>query len=208
MKGPSVCPGYYDNPETTAASFKDGWLYSGDKGYLADGAVYVCGRIKDMIIVHGRTYYPTDIEWVVNDVEGVRRGSTVAFACLPAAASSEQLVLVAEWAGRERPSDEGLETIKKRVTEVVVGTIGLNPWQVVLIPPGTVPKTSSGKLQRRKTRQQFEEGTLGQEAPTTESLDAKVAVARQMARSYVSLAKSEVVSRLPDPVRAFFGKKK
>jgi fatty-acyl-CoA synthase len=117
-------------------------------------------------------------------------------------------VLVAEWAGRERPSDEALEVIKKRVTEVVVGTIGLNPWQVVLIPPGTVPKTSSGKLQRRKTKQQFEEGTLGQEAPTTESMDAKVAVAKQMARSYVSLAKSEVVSRLPDPVRAFFGKKK
>ncbi|TAK28114.1 MAG: fatty acyl-AMP ligase [Myxococcaceae bacterium] len=208
MKGPSVCPGYYNNPETTAASFKDGWLYSGDKGYIADGAVYVCGRIKDMIIVHGRNYYPTDIEWVVNDVEGVRRGSTVAFACLPASASSEQLVLVAEWAGRERPSEEALEAIKKRVTEVVVGTIGLNPWQVVLIPPGTVPKTSSGKLQRRKTKQQFEEGTLGQEAPTTESMDAKVAVAKQMARSYVSLAKSEVVSRLPDPVRAFFGKKK
>ncbi|MDO9022441.1 MAG: fatty acyl-AMP ligase [Myxococcales bacterium] len=208
MKGPSVCPGYYANPETTAASFKDGWLYSGDKGYVADGAVYVCGRIKDMIIVHGRNYYPTDIEWVVNDVEGVRRGSAVAFACLPAAASSEQLAIVAEWAGKEQPSAEALEVIRKRVTELVQGALGLNAWQVVLIPPGTVPKTSSGKLQRRKTKQQFEDGTLGQEAPTTDKLDAKVAVAKQMARSYVSLAKSEVVSRLPDPVRAFFGKKK
>jgi fatty-acyl-CoA synthase len=208
MKGPSVCTGYYGNPEATAGSFKDGWLYSGDKGYVADGAVYVCGRIKDMVIIHGRNYYPTDIEWVANDVEGVRRGSAVAFACLPAAASSEQLVIVAEWSGKERPSDEALDAIKKRVTEFVQGALGLNAWQVVLIPPGTVPKTSSGKLQRRKTKQQFEDGTLGQEAPTTESLDAKVAVAKQMARSYVSLAKSEVVSRLPDPVRAFFGKKK
>ncbi len=208
MKGASVCSGYYENPETTALSFKDGWLHSGDKGYIANGAVYVCGRIKDMVIVHGRNYFPTDIEWVVNDVEGVRRGSSVAFACLPAAASSEQLVVVAEWAGKERPSDEALEIVRKRVVEVVVGSIGLNAWQVVLIPPGTVPKTSSGKLQRSKTKQQFEEGTLGQEAPTTESLDAKVAVAKQMARSYVSMARSEVVSRLPDPVRAFFGKKK
>lgn len=208
MKGPSVCSGYYDNPEATAAAFKDGWLYSGDKGYLADGAVYVCGRIKDMIIVHGRNYYPTDIEWVVNDVEGVRRGSAVAFACLPASASSEQLVVVAEWSGKEQPSDEALETIRKKVTEVVQGSLGLNAWQVVLIPPGTVPKTSSGKLQRRRTKQQFEDGTLGQEGPTTEKLDAKVAVAKQMARSYVNLARNEVVSRLPDPVRAFFGKKK
>ena len=208
MKGPSVCSGYYGNPETTAGSFKDGWLYSGDKGYVADGAVYVCGRIKDMIIVHGRNYYPTDIEWVVNDVEGVRRGSAVAFACLPASASSEQLAIVAEWAGKEQPSAEALEVTRKRVTELVQGALGLNAWQVVLIPPGTVPKTSSGKLQRRKTKQQFEDGTLGQEAPTTDKLDAKVAVAKQMARSYVSLAKSEVVSRLPDPVRAFFGRKK
>lgn len=208
MKGPSVCRGYYDNPEATAAAFKDGWLYSGDKGYLADGAVYVCGRIKDMIIVHGRNYYPTDIEWVVNDVEGIRRGSAVAFACLPASASSEQLVVVAEWAGKERPADEALEATKRKVTEVVQGALGLNAWQVVLIPPGTVPKTSSGKLQRRRTKQQFEDGTLGQEGPTTEKLDAKVAVAKQVARSYVNLARSEVVSRLPDPVRAFFGKKK
>ncbi len=208
MKGPSVCSGYYDNPEATAAAFKDGWLYSGDKGYVADGAVYVCGRIKDMIIVHGRNYYPTDIEWVVNDVEGIRRGSAVAFACLPASASSEQLAVVAEWAGKERPSDEALDATKRKVTEVVQGALGLNAWQVVLIPPGTVPKTSSGKLQRRRTKQQFEDGTLGQEGPTTEKLDAKVAVAKQMARSYVNLARNEVVSRLPDPVRAFFGKKK
>lgn len=208
MKGPSVCSGYYDNPEATAAAFKDGWLYSGDKGYLADGAVYVCGRIKDMIIVHGRNYYPTDIEWVVNDVEGIRRGSSVAFACLPESASSEQLVIVAEWSGKERPDDAALDATKRKVTEVVQGALGLNAWQVVLIPPGTVPKTSSGKLQRRRTKQQFEDGTLGQEGPTTEKLDAKVAVAKQMARSYVNLARSEVVSRLPDPVRALFGKKK
>ncbi len=209
LKGPSVCSqGYFNNPEATAAAFRDGWLRTGDKGYLADGAVYVCGRVKDMIIVHGRNYFPTDIEWVANDVEGIRRGSAVAFAVLSASASSEQLVVVAEWTGKERPSDEALETLKKKVTEVVQGSIGLNTWQVVLIPPGTVPKTSSGKLQRRRTKQQFEDGTLGIEAPTTESLDAKVAVAKQMARSYVTLAKSEVVSRLPDPVRNFFGKKK
>jgi hypothetical protein len=70
---------------------------------------------------------------------------------------------------------------------------------------GHGPKTSSGKLQRRKTRQQFEDGTLGQEAPTTDSLGAKVAVGKQVARSYVNLARSEVMSRLPDPIRNIFG---
>ncbi|MEZ4408746.1 MAG: fatty acyl-AMP ligase, partial [Polyangiales bacterium] len=208
FKGPSVAGGYYKNPEATAAAFKGEWLHSGDKGYVANGDVYVCGRIKDLIIINGRNYYPTDIEWTVNDLEGVRRGSAVAFATLPASASSEHLVVVAEWAGKDKPSDAAMEATRKLVKEKVQADIGLNVHDVALIPPGTVPKTSSGKLQRRKTKQQYEDGTLGQEAPTTDSMQAKAAVAKQVARSYVSLARSEVMSRLPDPVRAIFGKKK
>ena len=86
--------------------------------------------------------------------------------------------------------------------------LGLRVWRVSLIPANTIPKTSSGKLQRRKTREQFEQGTLGREGFGTESIEAKAAVAKQVARSYAAMAKSEVMSRLPDPVRAFFGKKK
>jgi fatty-acyl-CoA synthase len=208
FKGPSVTPGYYNNPEATAGSYKGEWLHSGDLGYMVDGDVFVCGRVKDMIIIHGRNYYPQDIEWQVQEVEGVRKGAVVAFACQPESESSEQLVVVAEWAGKERPADEVLTRIERAINDVVQTEIGLRPWKVALIPAGTIPKTSSGKLQRRKTKEQFERGALGLEGPGTESLGAKAAVAKQMARSYTAIAKNEVMSRLPDPVRAFFGRKK
>lgn len=208
FKGPSVTKGYYGNPEATAQSFRGEWLFTGDLGYLADGHVYVCGRVKDMIIVNGRNYYPTDIEWLVQDVEGVRKGSVVAFSVQPEGAASEQLVVVAEWAAKDRPSEDALVVIQKKIMEVVQSQVGINAWKVVMIPAGTIPKTSSGKLQRRRTKQQFEDGVLGAEGPGTASLQAKTAVAKQVARSYVSMAKSEVMSRLPDPVRAIFGKKK
>lgn len=208
FKGPSVTGGYYKNTDATKKAFKGEWLHTGDKGYVADGDVYVCGRIKDLIIINGRNYYPTDIEWAVNDLEGVRRGSAVAFATLPASASSERLVIVAEWAGKTRPEESSLEAMRKRVRDKIQTDMGLNVHEVVFVAPGAVPKTSSGKLQRSKTRQQYEDQTLGDETPTTDTVQAKVAVAKQVARSYVSLARSEVMSRLPDPVRAIFGKKK
>ena len=208
FKGPSVTTGYYGNPEATASSFQGEWLHSGDLGYMVNGDVFVCGRVKDMIIIHGRNYYPQDIEWLVQELEGVRKGAVVAFACQPEGESSEQLVVVAEWAGKEKPADEVLARIERAVNDVVQTEVGLRPWKVALIPAGTIPKTSSGKLQRRKTKDQFERGTLGLEGPGTESLQAKAAVAKQMARSYTAMARSEVMSRLPDPVRAFFGRKK
>jgi fatty-acyl-CoA synthase len=208
IRGPSVTRGYYGRPEVTAEAFRGEWLHSGDLGYLADGAVFVCGRVKDMIIINGRNYYPQDIEWLVQELDGVRKGAVVAFACQPEGASSEQLMIVAEWAGKDRPADDVLAATEKRIHDAVVTEIGLNPSKVVLIPAGTIPKTSSGKLQRRKTKDQFEAGTLGREGYGTESLEAKAAVAKQVARSYAAMAKNEVMSRLPDPLRAFFGKKK
>jgi fatty-acyl-CoA synthase len=208
FRGPSVTPGYFNNPEATAKSFRDGWLFTGDLGYLVDGHVYICGRVKDMIIINGRNYYPTDIEWLVQEVEGVRKGAVIAFGVQPEGAASEQLVVVAEWAAKDRPTEEQLTAIKKRVMEVVQSQVGVNAWKVAMIPGGSIPKTSSGKLQRRRTKQQFEDGVLGAETASTDSLQAKTAVAKQVARSYVSMAKSEVMSRLPDPMRAIFGNKK
>jgi fatty-acyl-CoA synthase len=208
FRGPSVTPGYFNNPEATAKSFRDGWLFTGDLGYLVDGHVYICGRVKDMIIINGRNYYPTDIEWLVQEVDGVRKGAVIAFGVQPEGAASEQLVVVAEWAAKDRPTEEQLTAIKKRVMEVVQSQVGVNAWKVAMIPGGSIPKTSSGKLQRRRTKQQFEDGVLGAETASTDSLQAKTAVAKQVARSYVSMAKSEVMSRLPDPMRAIFGNKK
>ncbi|MBC7172912.1 MAG: AMP-binding protein, partial [Polyangiaceae bacterium] len=76
-RGPSVTAGYFENEAATAESWKDGWLATGDLGYVADGNLHICGRIKDLIIIRGANHYPQDIEWVVGDLEGVRRGNVV-----------------------------------------------------------------------------------------------------------------------------------
>ena len=152
VRGPSITKGYYQNPEATAESFKDGWLHTGDLGYRADGDVYICGRIKDLIIINGANHYPQDIEWVVGDLEGVRRGNVVAFSVMKD--GSESLVLIAEGNSGDAPG------LRREITHAVVERFGLTPAHVGIVPVGTLPKTSSGKAQRRKTKAMYEEGQL------------------------------------------------
>lgn len=151
-RGPSVCAGYYQEPELTANAFKDGWLHTGDLGYVVDGEVFICGRLKDMIIVRGRNFYPNDIEWVVSELPGVRRGNVVAFGV--DVNGEEQLVVAAEGFGSEA---EGLKTA---IAQAIVESFSLTTHEVVIVPQGTLPRTSSGKPQRRKTRDLYLSGTL------------------------------------------------
>lgn len=152
VRGPSVTKGYFQNPEATAEAWRDGWLHTGDLGYRADGNLYICGRIKDLIIVNGANHYPQDIEWVVGDLEGVRRGNVVAFSVMRD--GLEQLVLVAEGNSGDAPE------LRKTISHAVVERFGLQPGHVGIVPVGTLPKTSSGKAQRRKTKDMFERGEL------------------------------------------------
>ena len=156
-RGPSISQGYYLEPELTRESFKAGpdgatWLYSGDLGYMIDGEVFICGRLKDMVIVRGRNFYPSDIEWVVSEMPGVRRGNVVAFSA--DIDGEEQLVIAAEGTQAEA---EGLRTA---IAQKIVADFALAPHEVVIVPQGTLPRTSSGKPQRRKTRQLYLDGTL------------------------------------------------
>jgi fatty-acyl-CoA synthase len=159
-RGPSVSKGYYQEPELTAESFKplageaDGatWLYTGDLGYMIGGEVFICGRLKDMIIVRGRNFYPSDIEWVVSEMPGVRRGNVVAFSA--EVDGEEQLVIAAEGMSSEA------EALKTTIAQRIVADFALTPHDVVIVPQGTLPRTSSGKPQRRKTRQLYLDGTL------------------------------------------------
>lgn len=151
-RGPSVTPGYYERPDATTESFVDGWLQTGDLGYFANGSLYICGRLKDLIIIRGANHYPQDIEWAVGDLEGVRRGNVVAFSTMRDGV--EELVVSAECT---RADAEGLrETIARAVRQ----GFGLVPAHIALVPVGTLPKTSSGKAQRRKTRAMYEDGKL------------------------------------------------
>jgi fatty-acyl-CoA synthase len=159
FRGPSMTTGYFAEPELTAQAFKpiaggDGepWLHTGDLGYLAGGRLYVCGRVKDMIIVRGRNYYPSDIEWAVGEVPGVRRGNVVAFG-VPVD-GEEQVVVCCEGASTDAPA------IRDAAAACVSSQFGLSAHEVVVTPLSSLPRTSSGKPQRGKTKQMYVDGTL------------------------------------------------
>jgi fatty-acyl-CoA synthase len=160
VRGPSVARGYFRDPEATAATWRDGWLRTGDLGYLAGGELYICGRSKEMIIIRGANYYPQDIELAARDLSGVKRGNVVAFAVNDGL--EERLVILAEADAREG------ETLRQAIASRIREATGLDVHRVALVPVGTLLRTTSGKLQRRKMKQLYEQGGL-QELSTTQS---------------------------------------
>jgi len=151
LRGTSVTPGYYRHEEATRALFRDGWLCTGDLAYLLDGELIICGRIKDVIIVGGRNVFPEDIERAVGGLPGVRAGNVIAFG-VEGYKGKETVVVVAEVRlGDTETAAEVAEAIHHRTLEVC----GLPPRDVMLVNVGTLPKTSSGKLQRAKCREWY-----------------------------------------------------
>jgi acyl-CoA synthetase (AMP-forming)/AMP-acid ligase II len=184
VSGPSVTPGYFQNPTATAETFRNGWLHTGDLGYMFDGEVYVTGRIKDLIIVNGRNIHPQAVEWAVAEVENVRRGNVVAFS-VPSP-TGEALVVVLE-----SKLDETTE-LARAAAKAVQSELSLNVSDVIVLKPGSIPKTSSGKLQRRKTRTRYIEGSLGGQggARALGGQGSRITLAKHVARSVWSRAKS------------------
>jgi fatty-acyl-CoA synthase len=172
FRGPSVTSGYYRRPEATAAiTLPGGWLDSGDLAYRADGEIHVCGRSKDLIIKAGRNLVPQEIEEAAASVEGVRRGCVVAFGVESAALGTEGLVVVAE----TRVADEaGRERLVGAVTASVAEAVQVPPDRVVLVPPGAVPKTSSGKVRRADAKERYLAGSLGRPRRTSLSQKARL----------------------------------
>ncbi len=185
-RGPSVTSGYFRNPEATGACFRaDGWLRTGDLGFVDAGEVFVTGRLKDLIILNGRNLHPQAVEWAAADVDGVRKGNVVAFS-VPGE-SSEQLVIVLE-------SKDGSPDLGHAVKSSVQKELGVTVADVVCVPAGALPKTSSGKLQRRKTRQQYLAGELGAEGSRAFGASAsRVTLAKHVAKSLWSRAKAAVL---------------
>jgi fatty-acyl-CoA synthase len=153
IRGSSVTPGYYKRPDATAAAFDGEWLRTGDLAYLIDGELVVCGRLKDVIIVGGRNVFPEDVERAAASVEGVRAGNVIAFG-VEGRRGREGVVVVAE----TRADDT--DPIRKAVGARVLDAVGLPAADVVLVPPGSLPKTSSGKLQRSLCRSRYLEESL------------------------------------------------
>jgi fatty-acyl-CoA synthase len=150
LKGPSVMLGYYRQDALTVQAIRDGWLHTGDLGYLSDGELFICGRAKDIIIVNGRKHYPQDLEWAVDALDGVRRGRVVAFgASEPGRA--DRVVIVVEPNGTV-PGETLIEKIRHQVRDL----FGVYVDEVALVPSGTVGRTTSGKVQRAATRARYE----------------------------------------------------
>jgi fatty-acyl-CoA synthase len=166
FRGPSATSGYYRNLKATEALLPLGpagtlgeyaWVNSGDRAYRAEGEIYVTGRVKDIIIKGGRNSYPHEVEEFAARAEGIRKGCIVAFGLQDEGSGTEKLVVVAET--RERDAARH-GRIASSITDLVTRGLGLPPDRVELIPPGSIPKTSSGKLRREETKQLYLAGTL------------------------------------------------
>jgi fatty-acyl-CoA synthase len=166
FRGPSVTPGYFRNPDATRKMFKDGWLHTGDLGFILSGDLFISGRQKDLVIINGRNYPPQAIEWVVEEIAGIRKGSVVAFSV--DGDSTEKLIIIAE----TTMTDDA--PLAQAVSKQVRSAFGLSVDKVVLVGRGSIPKTSSGKLQRRRTKALFEGGLLEHpsESPTAASAES------------------------------------
>ena len=156
--GPSTTTGYFKNPEKTRELFHGQWLDSGDKAYLAEGNVYITGRSKDIIIRAGRNIYPVELEEAIGKVDGVREGNVAVFGSKSSDSGTERLIILAE----TRKKDEGAqEHIRTSINAIVTDLAGTPPDEVVLAPPNTVLKTSSGKIRRNASREIYERKLIG-----------------------------------------------
>ncbi|MDH6137172.1 fatty-acyl-CoA synthase [Kitasatospora sp. MAA4] len=153
VTGPSVARGYVGDPEATGRTFgRDGWVRTGDRGYLVDGELFVTGRAKDLLIVRGSNTDPQRVEWLVEALPGARLGGVVA--CTRPAEETEELVVVVEC----RESAAG--GLPAQVRSVLGEQLAMAVHDVVLVRPGTIPRTTSGKPRRQETRRRYLEGEL------------------------------------------------
>jgi fatty-acyl-CoA synthase len=152
--GPSLMQGYFRDSESTDACLQNGWLDTGDMGYLSDGYIFVVGRAKDMIIINGKNYWPQDIEWAVEQLPGFKAGDIAAFA-VTNGGEETPAVLVQCRTSNEDERAKLREQIKDKVRSVT----GMN-CVVELVPPRTLPRTSSGKLSRAKARNLYLSGEI------------------------------------------------
>jgi fatty-acyl-CoA synthase len=153
FRGESVTGGYFERPESTAEVYRDGWLHTGDLGYLVDGDLFVCGRLKDLVIVNGVNYYPQDIEWAVREACEVAPNRVVAFSVVQ---SGREAVIVC----LEPSGAVDLAAVRRAVVEGVEARVGIVVHHVAILERGQLTLTSSGKVQRKKTRLALENGEL------------------------------------------------
>ena len=157
FSGPSATSGYYRNPEATRELLHGEWIDTGDFGYIAEGEIYITGRVKDTIIRAGRNIYPYELEEAVGALEGIRKGCVAVFGATDARSGTERVVVLAE----TRVTDAAeRERLRARIDELAVPLIGMPADEIVFAPPHSVLKTSSGKIRRAASRAAYERGAI------------------------------------------------
>jgi 1-acyl-sn-glycerol-3-phosphate acyltransferase len=158
FRGPSATSGYFRNEAKTRELLHGGWLDSGDRAYMAEGEVYLTGRTKDIIIRAGRHIYPQEIEEAVGGIPDIRRGGVAMFGVADRASGTERMVILAETAEGDPVARTSLRTRAEHLASDIAGT---TPDELVLVPPRSVPRTSSGKIRRSAARELYETGSIG-----------------------------------------------
>jgi fatty-acyl-CoA synthase len=182
VRSPSVMEGYLGDPAATARALRDGWLDTGDLGFEVGGELFVHGRAKDLVIVRGSNHAPEEFEACLEGIAGLRPGCAVALGWLPEGADEEQLLVLAERVrdGPARPDPEVEEVVRRAILE----RTGVRAGAVWIVAPGTLPRTSSGKMRRAEALRRFVAGSL---APPSRA--GPVALAWAAARSALALAR-------------------
>ena len=158
FKGPSSTSGYFRNASESSKLFVGEWLNSGDLAYIAAGDIYITSRQKDIIIRGGRNIYPHELEEAVNSIPGIRKGCTAVFAITSEGEASEQLVVLTE---TRKIEENDIANLRRQINTVSMDLLTIAPDHVVIAPPGTVLKTSSGKIRRSACKNMYERGLLG-----------------------------------------------
>jgi fatty-acyl-CoA synthase len=182
VRGPSVMEGYVGHPEATARALDaEGWLDTGDLGFELEGELFLTGRAKDLVIIRGANHTPQEFEECLEGVEGLRTGCAVALGFTPEGEGDEALLLLVEHA-----QGAGVEGLEERVREAVLVGTGVRAHTVRVLEPGTLPRTSSGKLRRSEALRRFLAGEL-----TAPRKVGKVGLVVEMAKSALAFARAE-----------------
>jgi acyl-CoA synthetase (AMP-forming)/AMP-acid ligase II len=187
VRGPSLMAGYLGDEEGTRRVLQRGWLDTGDLGFVAEGELYVHGRAKDVVVVRGANHAPEEFETALAGVRGLRPGCAVAVGFMPPGGEGEILAILAERArhGRHGPDRaRGAAGVEDRVRRAVLERTGIAPHTVRILEPGTLPRTSSGKLRRGEALRRLLAGTL---APPRSAGALRVAL--EAARSGLAYAR-------------------
>jgi len=179
FKGPSSTRGYFRNADATRGLFQGEWLNSGDLAYVAEGDIYITGRAKDIIIKAGRNIYPTEFEEAIGELSGIRAGSVAVFGSMDARGGTERLVVLSETRKRD---EAGRAELIVRINAVVTDIAGMPPDDIVLAPPNTVLKTSSGKIRRADCRKLYEQGLIGKPGRSLRWQGARLVLSRVLPR--------------------------